>query len=131
MKAKTEGVDIVATGPQGEVGDMSAIEEAGMGFDPTKVHLDLTKEEKRRTTALLLAIQAYDKLIIKDAEMYEAITRDNKRDGATIRPATMDAMVSAALNFDDFISGKLQIELKKATEESLAEQEKKNKKASS
>lgn len=88
----------------------AALEEAGVAFDPTTQHVDLSKEEKRRTTALLMAIQAYDHLIIKDAEMYLAIKRDEPRngeDGPVIRPATMDAMVQAALQFDDFISGKL------------------------
>lgn len=87
------------------------LEEAGLGFNPSTQHVDLSKEEKRRTTALLMAIQAYDNLIIKDAEMYIAISRDQGRndggDGPIIRPATMNAMVEAAVQFDDFISGKL------------------------
>ncbi len=113
MPAQREGVNIVATDESGKVGDMSVLEESGTAFDPTKVHLDLTKEEKRRTTALLLAIQAYQNLIIKDAEMYEAVSRNQGRDeGPKIRPATMDAMVHAALDFDDFISGELQSRIK-------------------
>ena len=85
------------------------IEDAGVAFDPSTQHLDLSKEEKRRTTALLLAIQGYKEIIIKDAEMYSAISRDQGRaDAPQIRPATMDAMVEAAVRFDDFISGKLQ-----------------------
>lgn len=87
----------------------AVLEEAGVGFDPTTQHMDLSKEEKRRTTALLMAIQAYNNLIIKDAEMYIAVSRDAGRDdGPTIRPATMDAMVLAAMQFDDFISGKME-----------------------
>lgn len=87
----------------------AVMEEAGVGFDPTTQHMDLSKDEKRRTTALLMAIQAYDHLIIKDAEMYLAIKREEGRDpdGPVIRPATMDAMVQAAIQFDDFISGKV------------------------
>lgn len=86
--------------------NLQAIEEAGIGFDPTRQHLDLSKEEKRRTTSLLLAIQAYDKLIIKDAEMYIAISRDaGREDGPKIRPATIDAIVEASIKFDLFISG--------------------------
>ncbi len=91
--------------------DHSVLEEAGVGFDPTTQHVDLSKEEKRRTTALLMAIQAYNNLIIKDAEMYIAVSREKGRDedgGPIIRPATMDAMVEAAIQFDDFISGKLE-----------------------
>lgn len=87
----------------------AVLEETGTAFDPSTQHVDLSKEEKRRTTALLMAIQAYDHLIIKDAEMYIAISREKGRDndGLVIQPATMDAMVIAAMQFDDFISGKL------------------------
>lgn len=80
-----------------------------VAYDPTQMTLDLTKAEKRRTTALMLAIQAYEKLIIKDAEMYTAISRDRERNnGPVIQPATMDAMVQAAMNFDDFIAGRFE-----------------------
>lgn len=88
---------------------LAVLEETHTAFDPTVQYLDLTKEEKRRTTALLMAIQAYNNLIIKDAEMYLAVSRDQGRvEGSVIKPATMHAMVEAALQFDDFISGKLQ-----------------------
>jgi hypothetical protein len=83
-----------------------------VAFDPTKAPLDLTKDEKRRTTSLLLAIQAYDKLIIKDAEMYIAISRDTGRDPEMkIRPATINAIVEAAMNFDLFIRGAFEREV--------------------
>jgi hypothetical protein len=75
-------------------------------FDPGSQHMDLTKDEKRRTTALLMAVQAYEKLIIKDAEMYRAISDDARRnDGPKIQPATVDAMVETAIKFDRFIAG--------------------------
>jgi hypothetical protein len=78
-----------------------------VAYDPTQMTVDLTKSEKRRTTALMLAIQAYEKLIIKDAEMYEAISRDRERkNGPVIQPATINAMVEAAMDFDDFIAGR-------------------------
>lgn len=119
MPKQTEGINITARDPEtGEAVDTSILQDHDIAFDPTQVHLDLTKEEKRRTTALMMAIQAYDKLIIKDAEMYREISNDNrKNDGPQIKPATMDAMVRAALDFDDFISGKLQarIDRPKAT----------------
>ena len=87
----------------------AVLEETDTAYDPTTQYVDLTKEEKRRTTALMMAIQAYNNLIIKDAEMYHAIKREEKSDdeGSIIRPATMSAMVAAALEFDDFISGKI------------------------
>ena len=76
-------------------GDAGVIEEAGIGFDPSRQHLELSVQEKRRTTALLLAIQAYRELIIKDA--------------AYLREATMIAKdagreIDAALRFDFFIA---------------------------
>jgi hypothetical protein len=89
-------------------GSHAALEDAGVGFDPTSQHMDLSKEEKRRTTALLMAIQAYQGLIIKDAEMLREVriqARENP-DAPKIQPATMDAMVAAAIQFDDFIAGK-------------------------
>lgn len=96
----------------------ACIEEAGVGFDPSTQHLDLSKEEKRRTTALLMAIQAYSHLIIKDADMYIAISREQGRkdvEAPIIRPATIGAMVEAAMEFDAFISGDLQAQVKKWT----------------
>jgi hypothetical protein len=87
----------------------AVLEEAGVAFDPTTQHVDLSKEEKRRTTALLMAIQAYNNIIIKDADYYIAVMREQGRNaeaGPVIRPATMDAMVVAAIQFDDFIKGK-------------------------
>lgn len=86
----------------------AALEDAGVAFDPTVQHMDLSKEEKRRTTALLMAIQAYNNLIIKDAEMYIAVSRERSREedgGPVIRPATISAMVEAAIQFDNFIKG--------------------------
>ncbi len=101
---------IVGVAENGEVvRDMSVLEQEGIAFDPTRAALDLTKAEKRRTTALMMAIQAYDKLIIRDAEMYNAISRDRERNhGPIIQPATMNAMVDAAIQFDAFIAGRFE-----------------------
>lgn len=102
MKGKLE--------PTPETSEHAILEETGTAFDPTTQHVDLTKEEKRRTTALLMAIQAYNNLIIKDADMFIAVSREHQRepDGLKIQPATMNAMVNAAIVFDDFISGKIE-----------------------
>lgn len=91
----------------GEVVDTRVIQEAGMGYDPASQVLDLSKDEKRRTTALMLAIQAYDKIIIKDAEYLKEAHNEARRTGSVIQPATMLAMVEAAIQFDAFISGAL------------------------
>ena len=90
----------------GRPADMAVLEEAGVAFDPTTQHLDLTKDEKRRTTALMMAIQAYSNLIIKDALYLEkAADLARRNEGPVIRPATMNAMVEAAIQFDFFIAG--------------------------
>jgi hypothetical protein len=87
----------------------AVLEEAGIAFDPGTQNLDLSKEEKRRCTALMLAIQAYDKLIIKDAEYLREMYTQRRQDQTVpaIRTATIDAMLDAAVRFDDFIVGKL------------------------
>ena len=100
---------IATTTPDGELAvksDHGDLEEAGVAFDPTTQMLDLNKEEKRRTTALLMAISAYKELIIKDAE-YLRVATDNARrgDGPQIKAATIDAMIEAAFRFDVFIAG--------------------------
>jgi len=82
------------------------LEDAGVAFDPSTQYLDLTKEEKRRTTALLLAIQAYQHLIIPTADYLKEVADLARRgDGPKIQPATIDAMVEAAVKFDLFVAG--------------------------
>lgn len=118
-----EGIVISGIDAEGTEADTSVLEEQGVAFDPKQMHLDLTKNEKRRTTALLLAIQAYDKLIIKDAEMFEAVSREAQRSsGPVIKPATMNAMVEAAIQFDAFISGRLEQMMEPAAEETDEEE---------
>lgn len=86
----------------------AVLEEANVAFDPSTQHLDLSKEEKRRTTALMMAIQAYQNLIIKDAAyLREAADLARRGDGPAIHPATIDAMIEAAMKFDIFIAGRL------------------------
>lgn len=89
-----------------EESHLAVVEDAGVAFDPTSQHIDLSKEEKRRTTALMMAIQAYRDLIIKDAAYLKEVADLARRDeGPKIQPATIDAMVEAAFKFDMFISG--------------------------
>lgn len=90
----------------GEDADLSALEDAGVAFDPTTQHLDLSKDEKRRTTALMLAITGYKELIIKDAEyLRTASDLARRNEGPQLEAATIDKMVSAAIKFDRFIAG--------------------------
>lgn len=88
--------------------ELAMLEDNGIAFDPTTQHIDLSKDEKLRVTALFMAINAYQHLIIKDADLYVAICREQGRntEGPLIRPATINEMVVAAMQFEDFISGK-------------------------
>lgn len=101
----------------GETVDQSVLDETGTAYDPARMTLDLNKDEKRRTTALMLAIQGYSELIIKDAaylrEMHDEARRNTE--APKLRAATIDAMVEAAWKFDLFIAGKLQGQSTEAT----------------
>ena len=89
----------------GEEVNSRVVQNAGVAFDPATQRLDLTMEEKRRTTALMLAIQAYKNLLIPDAAYLREATENARRgDGPKIQPATMDAMVVSAIKFDHFIA---------------------------
>lgn len=88
-----------------EASPLAVVEEAGVAFDPMSQYLDLSKEEKRRTTALMLAINAYRELIIKEAAyLKEASDLARRGEGPALKPATIDAMVDAAIKFDNFIA---------------------------
>jgi hypothetical protein len=83
---------------------LEVLEEAGVGFDPTSQYLDLSKDEKRRTTALFLAINAYRELIIKEADyLREVNALARSGEGPHLQTATIDAMIVAAGKFDRFI----------------------------
>lgn len=85
--------------------DLAAVEDAGVAFDPTTQSLSLSKEEKRRTTAILLATNAYKELIIREADMLrEASDLARRGEGPKIQPATLEAIVDAAIRFDRFIA---------------------------
>lgn len=104
-------VAVNKTGTELDRQDLAEMDKHDVAYDPTQMTVDLTKAEKRRTTALMLAIQAYQHLIIKDAEMFRAIAQESARNnGPVIKAATMNAMVEAAINFDRFIAGKFESE---------------------
>lgn len=98
---------------------LNEAEDAGVMFDPSNQAMDLTKEEKRRTTSLFLAINAYRELIIKEADyLKEASDLARRGEGPALRPATIDAIVIAALKFDAFIAGQLASEISVKDEDS-------------
>jgi hypothetical protein len=91
--------------------DLNTMEEAGLAFDPTTQHLDLNKEEKLRTTALMMAIQAYRELIIKEASYLREVSDLARRgEGPALQPATIDAMIEAACKFELFIMGQIKLQ---------------------
>ena len=60
MKNKPEVTEVQFIDKRtGKPADMLVVEEAGVAFVHTSQHLDLSKDEKRRTTALMMSIQAY------------------------------------------------------------------------
>jgi hypothetical protein len=114
MRQAEAGVEIVGVDGNGNNQDMSVLDQNDIAYDPGQMTVDLTKGQKLRTTALMMAIQSYDKLIIKDADMYLAICREEgrKNPNFTIQPATMNAIVDAAVQFEMFIAGAFSPQLK-------------------
>ena len=70
------------------------------GFEPVMdVAFDLTKGEKLRTTALMLAIRFYTDTIVKDAQMYQTMMAGGKN----MRPASSEGVIEVAANFELYI----------------------------
>lgn len=70
-------------------------------FDPGEQHLDLTKAEKLRTTALLMAINYVRETICNDAEMYRAL----RQDGKELVPASVPWVLQCSIDFELFLLG--------------------------
>jgi hypothetical protein len=71
-------------------------------YDPTtELNLDLTHDEKLRTTALMLAIQYYERTIVSDGALYSAM----KSHGVELRPAHPNNVVDIASQFVAFLLG--------------------------
>ncbi len=73
-----------------------------MAYDPGEQCLDLTKGEKVRTTALLMAINYVRETICQDAEMYRAI----RQDGKDLIPASVPHIINCSINFENFLLGR-------------------------
>lgn|SRR3990167_6438504 len=85
--------------------DRTAEEAAAVNalmYDPGEQHLDLTKAEKLRTTALLMAINYVRETICNDAEMYRALRQDNKE----LVPATVPWILRCSVDFENFLLGR-------------------------
>jgi hypothetical protein len=84
-------------------GDEMPIEEAlamQQALIPTiDAQLDLSRDEKRRTTAIVLAMKLHSDLLIRDAALYDAL----RRDGKNLRTLNIDEVATTAAIFEWFI----------------------------
>lgn len=88
-----------------EVGNLLPGDREGLGavmFDPGEQHLDLTKSEKLRTTALLMAINYIRETICNDAELYRAM----RQDGKNFVAASLPYILTCSVEFEDFLLGR-------------------------
>ncbi len=86
--------------------EMDPSGRAIVGFDPEHMGLDLTKEEKVRTTALMLAINYHVDTIIRETGMLRYQTDR----GMEVTPTTARRVVEIADTFAAWItSGKLEV----------------------
>lgn len=85
--------------------DLSAEDKQAMRhimFPPDDMPLDLTKAEKIRSTALIMAIQYVEKTICNDAQMYQEL----RRDGKELVSATTPHVIRSAVQFEQFLLGR-------------------------
>lgn len=78
--------------------------EQAVGYiaDIGNMELDLTKEEKLRTAALIMAIHYHVETIVKDAAMYQAMVNRQEH----LKPSTVERVVRIAEEFERFLLGK-------------------------
>lgn len=68
-------------------------------FDPMNQTMEMSKDEKRRMGALVLAIKYHVDTIVQDAGMYKALVKS----GAHLKPTHVMQVVEIAVAFDAFI----------------------------
>lgn len=74
----------------------------GLVPEVADMELDLTKDEKLRTTALIMAIRYHVETIVKDGVLYQAMRMDPE---THLKPTTSMAVVDIARQFARFLSG--------------------------
>lgn len=77
--------------------------------------LDLTKEEKTRTLALMLALKYHSDTICRDADMM----RELRSQGVTLTPSQAHKVVAQACVFEMFLRGDMDGAAEQALEEEL------------
>jgi hypothetical protein len=82
--------------------------------DVRDMQLDLTKEEKLRSAALIMAIRYHVETIIKDADYLQAMiarekemqfSNDPDKELWHLRPSTVTSVVHIAAEFERFLKG--------------------------
>lgn len=82
---------------------ISAAEVAGVPqvSEILDMSLDLTREEKLRATALMMAVSYHKETIIKDGSMYQTMTAQGKN----LRDSAPQQVVDAAIVFEGYLRG--------------------------
>ena len=65
------------------------------------MQLDLTKDEKLRTTALMLAVRYHQDTVVKEGELYQQMKMDQKQ----LRTTSAKIVVEYAWEFEKYLRG--------------------------
>ncbi len=63
--------------------------------------LDMTRDEKLRATALMMAVSYHKETIVKDGQMYQTM----KANGTNLRASDPKQVLDAALVFEGYLRG--------------------------
>lgn len=66
-----------------------------------EMNLDLTRDEKLRATALMMAVSYHKETIVKDGSMYQTM----KANGTNLRASDPKQVLDAALVFEGYLRG--------------------------
>jgi hypothetical protein len=65
------------------------------------IDLDLTRDEKLRATALMMAVSYHKETIVKDGSMYQTM----KANGTNLRSSEPRQVIDAAMAFEGYLRG--------------------------
>ncbi len=65
------------------------------------MNLDMTRDEKLRATALMMAVSYHKETIVKDGQMYQTM----KANGTNLRASDPKQVLDAALVFEGYLRG--------------------------
>ena len=69
------------------------------------MQLDLTKDEKLRTTALMLAVRYHQDTVVKEGELYQQMKMDQKQ----LRTTSAKIVVEYAWEFEQYLRGESEV----------------------